>query len=587
MRRATAVVALVMGVGIRAAGAWSSFTNGAFPASSDAAVAIAVDGNGDVAAAGTTEGEAGEVFTVVKHRGTDGAVLWKRLVAGTGDGSGRAVAVAVDGSGAVIAAGGLHGFDTSDDIAVVKWDADGTEVWRHTVDGEAHSFENADALAVDAAGNVVVAASLVQTTSFYDIVVILWNVAGVEQWRGYIDGPITGSFDLAYDVTFDVDGNVVVAGTTGASDDLVVAKWDADGNGQWLRSVRGTDDITVQAVASVRTDSQGNVVVAGALNNATTGFDFTVISWDPSGNERWRRSINGSDVDSGDFASALAIDGEDAVVAVGTTRNEGGSQWTAVKWTQDGAEVWRRVLIGDPELGEATPTDVAIDPAGAVIACGNAYSPMTGYWDLWREVCERGSELWRSILDGGAEDEGVQSEASDGWNAVAVDANGHVLVAGTSIQEVSADDFTVAKLDGATGSSRSAATGSSSRAKTATPAATFPAIAARRGAATSPTGTRARTATAMRARRPTSAAAAAVSRARGAAGWTCRPTRSTSKTSSRSHARRIPAPSEGPPAGSDAGGEPRRRRGCGGDRTTPALTQGALRSRTTATGHCG
>jgi len=452
MLRTSLLVALATCCGVGPAFAWLTATNGVGPAASDRAAAVAVDGAGDVLAAGSTGSAVGDVFTVVKHRGSDGAVVWKRLLSGTGDGSGYALAVAVDGTDAVVAAGSLHGAGTTDDFAVVKFDAAGTEVWRHVIDGDAHMFDAASAVAVDAAGNVVAAGYLRQSTS-YDIFVIAWNVAGVEQWRAFVDGVTMGSFDDASGVTFDRAGNVVVAGTTDGRADMVVAKLDSTGFELWRRKVRGTDTMFLfQDVADVRTDSQNHVVVAGALNNVATGFDFTVIAWDPLGTERWRRSINGAIGDSSDSATALAIDAEDAVVAVGFTQNETTTDWTAAKWTASGAEVWRRVLVGDPELANAIPAAVTTDAAGAVIAAGSVRSEVTGFSDLVAiKSASDGPELWRSVLDGSATDEAVQSEATEGWVGVALDAAGHVVVAGLTIEDGTEDDFTVAKLDGATG----------------------------------------------------------------------------------------------------------------------------------------
>jgi uncharacterized delta-60 repeat protein len=447
------LVAVVTCLAAAPAGAWLTATNGGDPAASDRADAVAVDGAGDVVAAGSTEAGFDDVFTVVKYRGADGTIVWTRRVTGSGDGTGRAVAVGVDPANAVVAAGYLNGPGTSDDFIVVKWDADGTELWRRVIDGELGGLDAATALAVDPAGNVAAAGYVGQSDSFFDLFVILWNVAGEEQFRGYVEGVVPGGFDAADDVTFDPDGNVVVAGTIDGGNDVVVSKWDPTGGEPWRRTLRGTNTMFLfQSVAGVRTDADGNVVVAGALSNLSTGFDFTVVSWDPDGVERWRRSVNGAVAGSSDAATALAIDGDDAVVAVGYTQNEASTDWTAVKWTPDGAEVWRRIFVGDPQLTDAVPAAVTTDGDGAVIAAGSLYDAIAGYYDLVvLKSASDGPEIWRSILDGPADDESVQSEASEGWASVAVDGDGHVLVAGVMIFDGTDDDFTVAKLDGATG----------------------------------------------------------------------------------------------------------------------------------------
>ena len=99
------------------------------------AVAVAVDGSGDVIAAGLSNAPTGSAFTVIKFRGSDGTVLWQQLIA-----VGDATSVAVDGSGDVIAAGSTGG-----DFTVMKLSgATGAELWRREIDGTASVGDRAN-----------------------------------------------------------------------------------------------------------------------------------------------------------------------------------------------------------------------------------------------------------------------------------------------------------------------------------------------------------------------------------------------------------------------------------------------------------
>src|SRR3954463_9830760 len=91
----------------------------------DRARAIAVDGAGDVIGAGAL----GDEFAVVKRRGDNGALIWKRLLTGAHKGT-VATAVAVDGAGDVYATGILVGTAGAANFAVVKLRGnDGGVVW--------------------------------------------------------------------------------------------------------------------------------------------------------------------------------------------------------------------------------------------------------------------------------------------------------------------------------------------------------------------------------------------------------------------------------------------------------------------------
>src|SRR6185295_12710793 len=106
--------------------------------STDVANAVAVDAAGDVAAAGFTTNGGSSDFTVVRVNGADGTLLWPAPVTIDGDGvdfDDYANAVAVDAAGNVVAAGVLDNTGTDGDngvdfTVVALAAADGAERWR-------------------------------------------------------------------------------------------------------------------------------------------------------------------------------------------------------------------------------------------------------------------------------------------------------------------------------------------------------------------------------------------------------------------------------------------------------------------------
>src|SRR5262245_21501949 len=88
-----------------------------------AALAVAVDGVGNGVAAGSTQNTGTFVdFTVVKFYPSTGAVLWKQNINGTANDFDLATAVAVDGAGNVAAAGSTYNTGTNGDFTVIKFD---------------------------------------------------------------------------------------------------------------------------------------------------------------------------------------------------------------------------------------------------------------------------------------------------------------------------------------------------------------------------------------------------------------------------------------------------------------------------------
>ncbi len=234
------------------------------------AFAVAVDAAGDVIAAGVLDDDMG----IVKLRGTDGVELWRAQPTGAAP-RGQAVALALDGAGNAIAAGTLRPGEFQLEFAVVKVSgADGSELWRHQI--SRHEFSGGDealAVAVDGSGDVVAVGTV---RVFVDnslpskfTVIKLAGATGSPLWRHDVpDGTASGD---GRSVVLDAAGDVIAAGNIDVS--LGVIKLaGATGTELWRHSggpapLRGrTLDI----------DRAGDVVVAnrGELTKlaGATGF---------------------------------------------------------------------------------------------------------------------------------------------------------------------------------------------------------------------------------------------------------------------------------------------------------------------------
>jgi hypothetical protein len=340
----------------------------------DQAIAVAVDAAGDVVAVGSTANAAFGVvdFTVVKLAGANGAELWRYVFpAGL---SGQTNAVAVDAAGDVVAAGLSSNSPSAYDFTVVKIaGSSGAELWRYILN-PANEIDEAQAVTVDSAGDVVAVGTIQTTDTGSDFTVVkLAGGSGAELWRTILNGPANSS-DEAFAVAVDAAGDVLAAGLTSNSatevDGFVVKLAGASGTEQWRAVINGTAGGDDRA-AAVAVDGAGDVVAAGATFNADTGLDFTVVKWSGgSGAEQWRAVINGT-INGEDHAEAVALDGAGDVVAAGFTGNSGtGADFTAVKLSgPSGAEQWRALVDGAGE-GADQANAVAVDAAGDVVAAG-------------------------------------------------------------------------------------------------------------------------------------------------------------------------------------------------------------------------
>jgi uncharacterized delta-60 repeat protein len=334
---------------------------------SDIAKAVAVDKQGNVVAAGETlnTGTSSD-FTVVKFDG-DGTVLWQQNLNGTAPSRfnwDSAEAVAVDNQGNVVAAGFLRN-QFIPDLTVAKFDRNGSLLWQHNIAGT--DFDK-KAVAVDNRGNIVVAASVEQ-----DFTVAKFDGDGTLLWQQNLNGTAAGG-DSAASVAVDIQGNVVASGLTrntlpGGSD-FTVAKFDRDGTLLWQHNLHGTTVNGSNNAASVELDHAGNVVAAGAIENTSSGFDFTVAKFDRNGTLLWQQVLNGTFVHSYDIGTSVAVDNQRNVVAAGYMQNSisTGDEFTVAKFDRDGTLLWQQSLGGN---GGAF--SMALDKQGDVIAAGDSH----------------------------------------------------------------------------------------------------------------------------------------------------------------------------------------------------------------------
>ena len=125
------------------------------PNGGDHARAIAVDELGNVYVTGDSEGPGVSTYATVKYN-SDGQQQWVTNYTGPSN-VGFAVAIALDGVGNVDVTGSsLDSGEIYTDYATIKYDSAGQEQWVMRYDGPGSGGDFAHALAVDGSGNVYV-----------------------------------------------------------------------------------------------------------------------------------------------------------------------------------------------------------------------------------------------------------------------------------------------------------------------------------------------------------------------------------------------------------------------------------------------
>jgi hypothetical protein len=190
----------------------------------------------------------------------------------------------------------------------------------------------------------------------------------------------------------------------------------------------------------------GDVVAAGFTKNDGTEYGPTVVKFSGvDGTELWRQVINGTAVVVSQ-ATAVRTDDAGDVVAAGIGVNTGtGFGPAVVKFDGvSGTELWRQSIKGTAN-GADIVRSVAVDSFRNVVVTGYTFNERRwGDFTVVKLDGASGTELWRQIIRGtgyGA------SEAAE----VTVDGKGDVLAVGFTVNAGTGGDFTVVKFDGLSG----------------------------------------------------------------------------------------------------------------------------------------
>ena len=247
----------------------------------DYAFALAVDASNNVIVTGGSVGSGAKGDYVTIKYSSAGVPLWTNLYNGPGSAADCAYAVAVDGGNNVIVTGGSPGSEGNFDYATIKYSSAGVPLWTNRYNGPGNGFDKASAVAVDGTGNVIVTGFSTNNASGSDYATIKYSSAGVPLWTNRYNGPGSGN-DQANAVAVDGNGNVVVTGlsTNNASGyDFATIKYSSVGVPLWTNRYDGPRSGYDNAVGAT-VDHRGNVIVAGFSGESTrSGYELAVIKY--------------------------------------------------------------------------------------------------------------------------------------------------------------------------------------------------------------------------------------------------------------------------------------------------------------------
>lgn len=286
---------------------------------------------------------------------------WKWCKSAVGVGKDDATAIAVDGSGNVYAAGNFRSasfnmgtvtltnqYPTTTDVFFAKYNATGVLQWAKKMGGKGNEVVND--ICVDALGNIYLTGNfesdtinlgnsilLLNSSVWVDPFVVKFANNGDAVWAKSAAGL---DIDFAQGVAVDASQNVFITGyyssdtltfsktplvqiTRAGVSDLFIAKYNNLGEFQWVKSAGGDQEEQSLAIA---VDNVGNPIITGyfqssiiqfgtfQLSNANNWSDGFITKYSSAGVVMWAKIITG---DYYDFGSSIATDAQGSVYVCG------------------------------------------------------------------------------------------------------------------------------------------------------------------------------------------------------------------------------------------------------------------------------
>jgi hypothetical protein len=421
---------------------WISRYNGPGNAS-DEAFAVTADVSGNIYVTGRSMGSGSNLdYATIKYNSA-GQQQWAARYNGPANFIDIANAIAVDASGNVYVTGLSTGTLSLSDYATIKYNSSGQELWVARYNGPSNGTDEAFSIAVDGAGNVYVTGQSLSSTN-YDYATVKYNSSGIQQWASRYNGPVSG-VDNADVVRVDISGNVYVTGTSAGSGsglDYLTIKYNSSGGEVWIGRYNGTgngDDLP----DDMELDGAGNVHVTGGSVGSGSSNDMTTLKYTNAGALSWAARYNGT-ANENDIAFALKVSPSGNVYITGSSMGQGSAtDYATVKYNSSGAQIWAMRFNGSNNTSDEA-TSLTLDGAEGVFVTGMSASSGINYDYATLKYNTNGVQQWLRTYNG-------PGNGVDGAFSITADYSGSVTVTGNSQGSGSGSDYATIRYDQFTG----------------------------------------------------------------------------------------------------------------------------------------
>lgn len=412
----------------------------------DMAYKVALDGAGNIYAAGVSyDSISGMDYVTVKYN-TNGVQQWVQRYNGFGNGDDYGQFLSVDLTGNVYVSGRSKGNGTKWDYATIKYNTNGVQQWVQRYNGTGNGNDQVTGMEIDNLGNVYVTGSSFvpipnHPDSGYVFATIKYNSIGSQVWVKKFNVPPTTlnpGNDFPTALTVDNFGNIYVTGKSmaegghpyGFMQYCVTIKYNSSGDSVWVARFFDPDTISTSQIlpTAIAVNSSGNVVVTGtcALNNSYTAnrSDYFTLKYNSSGIYQWFKIYNGPGPTGGndDQPTSIAVDINNVYVTGVSKGSNSDWDYATVKYDYSGVQQWVKRYNGTGN-GNDMPAAIKLDSLGNSYITGNSIGSGT-YEDIVTIKYDYfGNQIWLVRYNGAL-------NYPDGGSSLALHSSGNLFVTG-------------------------------------------------------------------------------------------------------------------------------------------------------------
>lgn len=330
---------------------WQTLSTGALPTTGNWNFSISgfsvnvmtKDSSGYIYLAGSLTGTGPYIIKL----SSQGVIQWQKALTGSNPGS--ILGIYADSANNIYLTGDGGQVSGVTDLTVFKFNSSGTLLWQTKL-GNNTQLEQGGSIVTDASGNVYVTGSAYKGTGLggvgtTDGILVKFNSSGTLQWQKYVGQ--SGYYGYLDSLAINSAGNIVVAGGVRVSTaNALLLTFDTAGT--LLSTVNyGPTQYGGTTLSAIAKDTLGNFIIVGTYNWQTSGYTgygrSSILKVSGSGGQAYWKAIN-TGYDNCEFFGVVTDSANNFYACGYIDGNTSTQAITVYKFNSSGVIQWARRL---------------------------------------------------------------------------------------------------------------------------------------------------------------------------------------------------------------------------------------------------